>query len=50
MKKQILVIHGGTNFSSYDAYLENLKTSEIKLDRLRFVIDWKKNLQNHLGE
>lgn len=50
MKKQVLVIHGGSNFVSYDKYLEELKNSEINLDRLKFKIDWKANLQNHLGE
>lgn len=50
MKKQVLVIHGGSNYTTYEKYLEDLKNTEINLDRFKFKIDWKDNLQNALGE
>lgn len=43
MKKQILVIHGGTAFETYDEFLSNLKKREITLEKIRFK-DWKANL------
>lgn len=39
--KQILLIHGGHSFSSYDAYLANLNTSEIAYERLKPQKKWK---------
>lgn len=48
MRQQILVIHGGTTFDSYEKYLEYLKNEEIYLDRLKQK-GWKENLQESLG-
>ena len=33
--KQITIIHGGDSFSSYGRYLEDLKNTELAIDRLR---------------
>lgn len=48
MRQQVLVIHGGTTFDSYEKYLEYLKNEEIYLDRLKQK-GWKENLQESLG-
>jgi predicted alpha/beta hydrolase family esterase len=48
MKQQILVIHGGDTFQSYDVFLENLRSKEISLQRLRSK-SWKDTLENDLG-
>ncbi len=47
MKQQILVIHGGDVWVTYDEYIESLKNAKIDLDRLR-KDDWKTNLQANL--
>lgn len=49
-KQQVLLIHGGTPFFTNEKFLEDLKNKEIKLERLKFQLDWKTNLQNNLGE
>lgn len=48
MKKQILVIHGGNAFNSYDEYRAFLKAREFILDSLDYR-DWKKRLGEVLG-
>lgn len=50
MKQQIIVIHGGTTFDSYEDYISNLKNKEVSLDRLRLNKDWKDTLEEELGE
>ncbi len=49
MKQQVIVVHGGTAFETYDDFLRHLKSDEIDLDWLRSKIGWKRNLQNDLG-
>jgi uncharacterized protein len=49
MKQQILLIHGGDAFDNYEEYLENLKSWDLTLDRIR-AKGWKSNLQTALGE
>lgn len=50
MKKQILVIHGGTTFDTYKDYLDYLKNKEIGLEDFRDQRrDWKRTLQEKLG-
>ncbi len=49
-KQQVVVIHGGMAFDSYDDYIDYLRKDEIYLDRLRFKKDWKENLQEDLGD
>jgi len=49
MRQQVMVIHGGTTFDSYEDYLSYLKNMEIDLDRLKSKKDWKTNLQEELG-
>lgn len=46
--KQVLVIHGGDAFETHEAYIENLKSAELSLERLEKK-DWKSRLQETLG-
>lgn len=48
--KQILIIHGGDSFSSYDAYIRSLRSLEISYDRLRQQKKWKTWLVEQLPE
>lgn len=50
MKQQIIIIHGGTSFDTYEDYLSFLKMREITLEDLRRGKDWKSTLQEELGE
>lgn len=50
MKQQIIVIHGGTTFDSYEDYISYLKNKEISLDKLKLKKDWKNGLEEELGE
>ena len=38
--KQVLIIHGGDSFSSYEAYLESLENLVIDYDRIRARTSW----------
>ena len=48
--KQIIVIHGGTTFADYDAYLNNLQAKEISAERFIHTHKWKETLQDNLGD
>jgi hypothetical protein len=48
MKKQILLIHGGDVFDSYEEYLEFLKGYRLDIDKIKDG-NWKDNLQKSLG-
>lgn len=48
MKKQILVIHGGNAYDSYDEFISSLKKKEIDLEKMKLV-GWKTNLFLDLG-
>ena len=51
MKKQVIVIHGGDSFDSYEKYLEALKNWEVSLESfLPRKKDWKDTLPRELGE
>ncbi|MDB5195552.1 MAG: hypothetical protein JWO84_736 [Parcubacteria group bacterium] len=50
MRIQVLIIHGGSAFDSYEAYLTALTEKEITLDRIRTQGGWKNTLQARLGE
>lgn len=49
-KKQILIIGGGTTFSSYEKYIDNLKTTKINLERLKYRPEWKSTIATDLGD
>jgi predicted alpha/beta hydrolase family esterase len=50
MKQQVIAIHGGTSFDTYDEYLDFIKTREINLEKLTCGEDWKGSLSLDLGE
>lgn len=47
--KQVVVIHGGTTFSTYEKYLTHLSTATVRVERMRYQPKWKERLQQHLG-
>lgn len=49
MKKQIVVIHGGNTFDTYEEYLDHLKNYELNFDRLK-AEGWKETIDEKLGE
>jgi hypothetical protein len=48
MKKQIVLIHGGETFETYEAYLNYLENKEVNFPPIKKV-DWKNNLEKNLG-
>lgn len=50
MKKQVLLVHGGDSFNTYEDYIEFL--NGFKIDSLDYFkgINWKNNLQTDLGK
>ncbi len=49
MKQQILVLHGGDAYDTYDEYLQSLRANNITLEKIRSK-GWKAHLQEELGE
>jgi predicted alpha/beta hydrolase family esterase len=49
MTQQVVYIHGGTTYATYDQYLAQLQTARVTIDALRPMIDWKLRLQETLG-
>lgn len=51
MKKQVVVIHGGDSFDTYEKYLEALKNWEVTVEWFQpRKEDWKDSLPSDLGE
>ena len=51
MKKQVVVIHGGDTFETYEEYLNFLRNYEINIERYKTgKDDWKPWLRQALGE
>lgn len=50
MKKQIVIIHGGTSFDTHEDYISYLKNREISLENLKPRKDWKDTLLTELGD
>ncbi|MBX4199012.1 alpha/beta hydrolase [Candidatus Parcubacteria bacterium] len=50
MKKQVVVIHGGDNYGTYEAYIASLK--EFVVDSLEYFMKqgWKDSLESSLGD
>jgi predicted alpha/beta hydrolase family esterase len=48
--KQILIIHGGDSYSSYDEYFNDLKNSELQYDRLKPARRWKDEIIDSLPD
>jgi predicted alpha/beta hydrolase family esterase len=49
MKKQVIVIHGGETFETYEDYLNYLKNRSVDFSSEK-IITWKDNLGKNLGE
>ncbi len=49
MKKQVVIIHGGTTFDSYGEYLKYLLSCELSVEKL-FKKDWKDLLASELPD
>ncbi|MGB4762377.1 MAG: alpha/beta hydrolase [Candidatus Saccharimonas sp.] len=47
--QQVIVIHGGTTFQEYDAYLKSLSEKKVDIDRFIYTPKWKELLQDNLG-
>lgn len=47
--QQIIVIHGGTTFQDYDAYLRSLSEKKVDIERFAYTPKWKELLQDNLG-
>ncbi len=50
MGKQIVVIHGGETFETYEEYKEHLHYKELSREKLKQNPDWKATLEEQLGE
>lgn len=50
MKQQVVAIHGGTSFDSYDDYIKSLRTRDLTREKLRQCNDWRNTLAQELGE
>lgn len=48
--KQVVIIHGGSSFNSYDSYINTLKSMEIDYDRLKLQKKWKPWIAEQLPE
>lgn len=48
--KQILIIHGGNSFSSYEAYREYLAAKELNYYKLTHPVRWKEALAGELPD
>ena len=49
MKKQIIIIHGGTTFDTYQEYMTYLQSAKLTLERINFK-DWKENLSSAMPD
>ena len=48
--KQVLIIHGGNSFSSYDSYINDLRSTEIHYQRLMPQRKWKSWIAEQMPE
>ena len=39
--KQIVIVHGGSSFNSYENYLDNIKNSQLHYERLLWAQKWR---------
>ena len=50
MKKQVIVIHGGNTFKTYEDYFRFLKKRRIDFKKFKDKDDWKDGLSKELGK
>ena len=39
--RQVLIIHGGTSFNSYESYVRGLKESPLQYERMKYIPGWR---------
>lgn len=49
MKKQVIIIHGGDSFTTYEEFLNSLKNWEVSKDSFKSKRDWKTTIEEKLG-
>lgn len=49
MQQQVLIIHGGDTFATYNDYLTFLQTEEIDLEKSQYK-SWKETINDDLGD
>ncbi|OGZ63869.1 MAG: hypothetical protein A3A98_01105 [Candidatus Staskawiczbacteria bacterium RIFCSPLOWO2_01_FULL_40_39] len=50
MKKQIVIIHGGTTFDNYEEYINFLKNSKVNAEKFKTSKHWQNFLDKELEE
>ena len=48
--KQVLIIHGGHSFSSYESYIQALKSQDVEYERLKPQQKWKPWIAEQLSD
>ena len=48
--RQVVIIHGGTSYNSYERYLDDLKNSPIDYDRLKKSPSWTEWIDNQMAD
>ncbi|MDO8530284.1 MAG: alpha/beta fold hydrolase [bacterium] len=49
MKKQVVVIHGGRTFDTYEQYIWSLENREVDVEKFKFHKSWREGLEQDLG-
>lgn len=50
MKQQVVVIHGGRTFATYQKYIDSLKNREVDISKFKCQKDWRDSLEETLGK
>ncbi len=50
MKQQVLIIHGGTTYSSHKKYIDDLQAKVVTLEKLKYKSEWKDSIASDLGD
>lgn len=48
--KQVIIIHGGHSYSSYDGYIKSLREQPVKYERLKLQKSWKPWIAEQMPE
>lgn len=50
MKKQIIIIHGGTTFDSYEEYINFIRNLKMNIENFKTRKHWQNNFEKELGQ
>jgi hypothetical protein len=50
MKTQVIAIHGGETFDTYEDYISYLKNTDVSLENFKPSKGWKNTLAERLGD